>query len=192
MMRCLAAGENNNTPAGVRNDASPAVSVISGDYSVMNEAIKGLQTEYVVFLENGACLCDNALSRLLKGVRGVGMVFCGYESPSEESPETVRRVLSSPDMACRLFFRLHDESMMSNKLFRTSIIKKHGLFFEPSFKSECSCAFLASYLMYCKNAIRAAPCTSSIWCFAKNVPSAMNVSPGTGAASRTPIVQMIA
>lgn len=152
MMRCIAAGESINTPAGVRNDASPAVSVISGDYSGMNEAIKGLQTEYVVFLEKGASLCDNALSRLLKSVRGVGMAFCGYESPSEESPETVRRVLSSPDMACRLFFRLHDESMVSNKLFRTSIIKKHGLFFEPSFKSECSCAFLASYLMYCKNA----------------------------------------
>jgi len=152
MMRCTAQGERRNTPAGGRNDAPPAVSVISGNYLEMNEAISRLQTEYVIFLEKGASLCEGAAEQLLRSIRGVGMAFCGYLSPDEESPETVERVISSPDMACRLFFRLHDQSMISNKLFRTSVIKNHGLHFEPSFKSECSCAFLASYLMHCKNA----------------------------------------
>lgn len=141
-----------NMPAGFRNDAPPAVSVISGSFSKMNDAIKHLETPYVIFLESGASLCDGAIEHLLKSIRGVGMSFCGFTSPSDESPETVKRVLSSPDMACRLFFRLHDQSMLSNKLFRTSVIKNHGLFFKPSFKSECSCAFLASYLIHCKNA----------------------------------------
>lgn len=140
-----------NMPAEEGFFAPPAVSVISGNFPEMNEAIKGLRTEYVIFLEKGAALCKDAASHLLKNIRGVGMSFCGYTSPDEESPETVKRVLSSPDMACRLFFRLHDESMLSNKLFRTSVIKKHGLSFDPSFKSECSCAFLASYLMHCKD-----------------------------------------
>lgn len=117
----------------------------------MNEAIKSLRAGYVIFLERGAELLKGAASELLRSIRGVGMSCCGYTSAEEESPETVMRVLSSPDMACRLFFRLHDESMLSNKLFRVSVIKKHGLHFEPSFKSECPCAFLASYLMHCKD-----------------------------------------
>lgn len=152
MTRCIPTDEVKNTPAEGRNDAPPAVSVISGNYSEMNEAIKHLQSEYVIFLEKGAALHEGAAKCLLRNIRGVGMAFCGYTSADEESPETVKRVISSEDMACRLFFRLHDESMLSNKLFRTSVIKNHGLHFEPSFKSECSCAFLASYLMHCKNA----------------------------------------
>lgn len=152
MMRCTQEDRLDNTPAEGRYSAPPAVCVVSGTFSGMNEAIKSLQTEYVIFLERGAELLKGAASELLRSIRGVGLSCCGYTSAEEESPETVKRVLSSPDMACRLFFRLHDESMLSNKLFRTSIIKNHGLHFEPSFKSECSCAFLASYLMHCKNA----------------------------------------
>ena len=44
----------------------------------------------------------------------------------------------------------------------------------------------------CSDATSALPSTSKLWWFAKNVPSMMKSSPGTGAASSTPTVQVMA
>lgn len=99
----------------------------------------------------------------------------GAENPAEpiyETPETVARVLSAPDCACRLFFQANYQGYVWNKIFRADIVKKHHIRFREDLYYNEDRTFAVEYLTH---ALRVRMIPDRIYHYLANTGSAMDL-----------------
>ena len=141
-----------------------------------NAGIEAANGEVLVFFDGDDRIDPACISYLMEGLRGVDLSVCGYDLYTEEdsadipglssgrghaealyrTPETQARVLSAPDMACRLFFETHYQGYVWNKAFRADIIRDCGIRFREDLYYNEDRTFLVDYLTHAGN-VRMAP-----------------------------------
>ncbi|MCR4998433.1 MAG: glycosyltransferase family 2 protein [Lachnospiraceae bacterium] len=117
--------------------------------------------EYIIFMDGDDVVEPDYVEYLVSNMTGVALASCGYDMIADgeriyASPESTTRVLASDDMLCRLFYQVHDQGYVWNKMFRRKIIERNNLRFDTDLFYGEDREFLVKYLMYADRA-RMAP-----------------------------------
>lgn len=125
-----------------------------------NKAIKGCRAKYIMFEGEGMTIDPGAGERLANEMTrsGAGLVTCGYEilddgEPCYVTPEFNRRVLDREDMLCRYFYQTHYQGYVWNKMFRTSVLKRHRIKFDTDIPGSEEMLFLIRYTKAIHNVV---------------------------------------
>ena len=117
-----------------------------------NRAIKSCKAKYIMFAGDGMvmepCMGEVLMDEMVSS--GAGLVTCGYDIISDEqcvytTPEFNRRVLDREDMLCRYFYQTHYQGYVWNKMFKTSVLKKHRIRFDTDIPGSEEMLFLIRY-----------------------------------------------
>ena len=92
--------------------------------------------------------------------------------PVYETPETVSRVLSAGDYACRLFFQANYQGYVWNKIFRADIVHKYQIRFREDLYYNEDRTFQIEYIIHAERA-RMAP--ARYYHYLANIGSAMDL-----------------
>lgn len=117
--------------------------------------------EYMIFMDGDDVVEPDYVEYLVSKMKDVDLASCGYDMVADgesvyASPESTVRVLSKEDMLCRLFYQVHDQGYVWNKMFRRSIIEGYSLRFDTQLFYGEDREFLVKYLLHANRA-RMAP-----------------------------------
>jgi len=124
----------------------------------LSKALKDRECKYISFKKPAIKESNTAYDRLHYGINDypyqVEMALAGYEIAYGEdtvfkTPEKTKRVLSSDDMLCRIFYMENEQGFVFNKVMKSDIIRRLRLKFRTDIGIGAERLFLTEYIKHC-------------------------------------------